>query len=254
MALWAIGDLHLCRGADKPMDVFGGNWQGYMQKLERNLSVISPEDTTVLLGDLSWALGIEQAKEDFAFIDRIPGRKIILKGNHDYWWNTASKMKKFFAEKGFDKLELLHNNCCFYGETALCGTRGWFFEEEKEGVDRKVFNREVMRLEASLKANGEALITGALTDTMVMPLLKSGVLRGGRLVVMDPSKVLLTADALDKLATRSVRLETAEAARTLCVTVNPVSAYGWKFDKDKFMAAMQEAVDAPVINVKEELA
>ncbi len=109
-------------------------------------------------------------------------------------------------------------------------------------------------LEAALKANGEALITGALTDTMVLPLLRSGVLRNGRLVVMDPSKVLLTTDALDKLETRDVRLETAEAARTLCVTVNPVSAYGWKFDKDKFTAAMQDAVDAPVINVKEELA
>lgn len=109
-------------------------------------------------------------------------------------------------------------------------------------------------LAQSLKDHGEALITGALTDTMVIPLLKSGVLRNGRLVVMDPSKVLLTTDALDKLETRNVRLETAEAARTLCVTVNPVSAYGWKFDKDKFMAAMSDAVDAPVINVKEELA
>ena len=113
---------------------------------------------------------------------------------------------------------------------------------------------EAGELAQSLKDHGEALITGALTDTMVMPLLRSGVLRNGRLVVMDPSKVLLTTDALDKLAGRSVRLETAEAARTLCVTVNPISAYGWKFDKDKFMAAMQNAVDAPVINVKEELA
>lgn len=108
-------------------------------------------------------------------------------------------------------------------------------------------------LEQALKDRGEALITGALTDTMVLPLLKSGVLRNGRLVVMDPSKVLLTTDALDKLETRNVRLETAEAARTLCVTINPISAYGWKFDKDKFMAAMSDAVDTPVINVKEEL-
>lgn len=104
------------------------------------------------------------------------------------------------------------------------------------------------------KQNGEALVTGALTDTMVIPLLKGGVLRNGRIVVLDPSKVLLTADALDKLAVRNVRLETAQAARTLCVTVNPVSAYGWRFDKEAFMAAMAAAVDAPVINVKEELA
>ena len=94
---------------------------------------------------------------------------------------------------------------------------------------------------------------GELTAEVV-PLLRSGVLRGGRLVVKDPSRVLLTPDTLDKLRTRQVRLETAEAARTLCVTINPVSAYGWKFDKDEFMARMKEAVDVPVINVKEELA
>ncbi len=109
-------------------------------------------------------------------------------------------------------------------------------------------------LEACLKAHGEALIPGALTDSMVLPLLRSGVLRNGRLVVKDPSKVLLKADTLDKLATRQVKLEAAEAAKTLCVTINPVSAYGWKFDKDEFMEKMREAVDAPVINVKEELA
>ena len=109
-------------------------------------------------------------------------------------------------------------------------------------------------LEKCLKEHGEALAPGALTDSMVVPLLRSGVLRGGRLVVKDPSRVLLTPDTLDKLRTRQVRLETAEAARTLCVTINPVSAYGWKFDKDEFMARMKEAVDVPVINVKEELA
>ena len=86
MSLYAIGDLHLCLGAYKPMDVFGGRWEGYMDKLREGLSVIAPGDTTVLLGDLSWALGIEQAEKDFAFIHEIPGRKIILKGNHDYWW------------------------------------------------------------------------------------------------------------------------------------------------------------------------
>ncbi len=106
----------------------------------------------------------------------------------------------------------------------------------------------------TLKKNGEAFIAGALTDTMVLPLLRSGVLRNGRLVVKDPSKVLLSTDTLDKLVTRNVALETEEAARTLCVTVNPVSAYGWKFDKDAFLRAMSEAVDVPVINVKEELA
>ena len=91
MALYAIGDLHLCLGAPKPMDVFGGAWVGYMDKLCTGLSVIKPEDTTVLLGDLSWALDLEGAKQDFDWINEIPGRKIILKGNHDYWWSTAAK-------------------------------------------------------------------------------------------------------------------------------------------------------------------
>ena len=104
-----------------------------------------------------------------------------------------------------------------------------------------------------LKEQGEALVTGALTDSMVLPLLRAGVLRKNRLVVADPSKVLLSPDTLDKMQLREVRLETAEAARTLCITVNPVSAYGWKFDKDEFRARLQEAVDVPVINVKEEL-
>lgn len=108
-------------------------------------------------------------------------------------------------------------------------------------------------LEQCLKEQGEALVTGALTDSMVLPLLRAGVLRKNRLVVADPSKVLLSPDTLDKMQLREVRLETAEAARTLCITVNPVSAYGWKFDKDEFLARLQEAVDVPVINVKEEL-
>lgn len=108
-------------------------------------------------------------------------------------------------------------------------------------------------LEQCLKEQGEALVTGALTDSMVLPLLRTGVLRKNRLVVADPSKVLLSPDTLDKMQLREVRLETAEAARTLCITVNPVSAYGWKFDKDEFRARLQEAVDVPVINVKEEL-
>lgn len=105
----------------------------------------------------------------------------------------------------------------------------------------------------SIKDRGEAYVTGALTDTMVVPLLKSGVLRGGQLVVADPSKVLLSPDTLDKLEVRGVKLLTETAARTLCVTVNPFSAYGWKYDKDAFMRAMTEAIDAPVVNVKEEL-
>ena len=156
MALYAIGDLHLSLGADKPMDIFGGAWVGYMDKLRQGLSVIGPEDTTVLLGDLSWALDLENARADFAFINEIPGRKIILKGNHDYWWSTASKFYKFCEANGFENMEILHNNHFEYEGLAICGTRGWFFEEERSGQhDEKVFKRELQRLETSLKSAGE---------------------------------------------------------------------------------------------------
>lgn len=156
MALYAIGDLHLSLGANKPMDVFGGNWVGYMDKLQDGLSVIGENDTTVLLGDLSWALGLDTAKEDFAWIDRIPGRKIILKGNHDYWWSTAAKFYKFCQKNGFSDQYILNNNHYEYEGYAICGTRGWFFEEDRSSDhDGKVFRRELMRLEASLKSAGD---------------------------------------------------------------------------------------------------
>ena len=156
MALYAIGDLHLCLGAPKPMDIFGGAWVGYMEKLKTGFSNIRPEDTTGLLGDLSWALDLSGAKEDFSWINEIPGKKIILKGNHDYWWSTAAKFGKFCTDNGFQDLYLLNNNCYFYENWAICGTRGWFFEEQRSGQhDEKVFRRELIRLEASLKAAGE---------------------------------------------------------------------------------------------------
>lgn len=156
MALYAIGDLHLSLGAEKPMDVFGGKWIGYMDKLREGMSVIGPEDTTVLLGDLSWALDLQGAKKDFAWINEIPGRKIILKGNHDYWWSTAAKFYKFCQENGFQDQWILNNNHYEYDGWAICGTRGWFFEEDRGGThDEKVFRRELIRLETSLKSAGD---------------------------------------------------------------------------------------------------
>lgn len=156
MALYAIGDLHLCLGAPKPMDIFGGAWTGYMDKLREGMSVITQEDTLVLLGDLSWALDLENARADFAWIANIPGRKIILKGNHDYWWCTSKKFSEFSEKNGFEQLNLLNNNHFEYDGWAICGTRGWFFEEERGTQhDEKVFKRELMRLEASLKSAGD---------------------------------------------------------------------------------------------------
>ena len=156
MALYAIGDTHLSLGSDKPMDVFGGGWEGYVDKLREGFAPVGDGDTVVLCGDLSWGMSLEEARRDFEFLDReLPGEKWLLKGNHDYWWTTAAKMNTFFQANGFTRLHVLHNNCAFYDGTALCGTRGWFFEENAAPQSEKVFKRELIRLEASLKAAGE---------------------------------------------------------------------------------------------------
>lgn len=153
MALFAIGDTHLSLGGAKPMDVFGGAWENYVAKLTEGFERVRPEDTVVLCGDLSWGMSLEEALPDFAYLDALPGVKYIVKGNHDYWWNTASKMTAFWEANGLSTLRLLHNNCAFYGDVALCGTRGWFFEPSaaEEETD-KVYRRELIRLETSLKA------------------------------------------------------------------------------------------------------
>ena len=154
MALYVIGDLHLSFSTNKQMDVFGGAWTGYVEKIKKGLSVLRDEDTLVVCGDISWGMSLESALEDFLFLDSFPGKKILLKGNHDYWWSTCSKMNAFFQEHGINSMSFLHNNCFSYGDKALCGTRGWFYEEDAPdgSHNAKVFNRELLRLEASLMA------------------------------------------------------------------------------------------------------
>lgn len=156
MSLYAIGDLHLSLGGSKSMEVFGGRWEDYVRKLSEGFSGLHDDDLTVLCGDISWGMSMEESLEDFLFIDRLPGKKIILKGNHDYWWSTASKAKRFFADNGITTIDILHNNSFAYEDVAICGTRGWFYEELKgDAHDRKIMQRENMRLEASLKSAGE---------------------------------------------------------------------------------------------------
>lgn len=156
MALYAIGDLHLSLRSNKPMEIFGDGWRDYVARIREGFSVLTEDDVTVLCGDLSWGMSLEESLEDFRFIDALPGKKYLLKGNHDYWWNTAAKMERFFAENGLTTMEILHNNCRFYGDTALCGTRGWFYELDNQGThNEKVLLREIGRLETSLKAAGD---------------------------------------------------------------------------------------------------
>lgn len=157
MALYTIGDLHLSLGSDKPMDIFGDRWQNYVEKIQRGFSAVTENDTTVLCGDLSWGMSLEESLNDLTFIHNLPGRKILMKGNHDYWWNTAAKMQRFFDEHGLRSLEILHNNCLYYNDISLCGTRGWFYELDNQGThNEKMLAREVGRLEISLKMAGES--------------------------------------------------------------------------------------------------
>ena len=152
MALFAIGDLHLSLGDQfKPMDIFNG-WDGYVEKLEQNWrSTVTSEDTVVLAGDTSWAMKLPNVFNDFEFINSLPGKKIILKGNHDYWWSTMAKMERFVEENHFDTISFLFNNCYSYGKYGICGTRGWV--SIGDGTeDEKVQFREVQRLEVSIKA------------------------------------------------------------------------------------------------------
>ena len=151
MALYAIGDLHLGLGVDKPMDIFGPGWADHVERLRRGFSALEEGDLTVLCGDSSWGMDLQQSLPDFQLIDALPGRKLLVKGNHDYWWTTASKMTRFFQDNGITTIGILHNNCHFYGGYALCGTRGWFFEEEAQPHTAKMLNREVLRLEASMR-------------------------------------------------------------------------------------------------------
>ncbi len=153
MALYAISDLHLPIGVDKPMDIFGSKWENYVGKLEKNWkSIVTDNDTVVIPGDISWAMYLEESIPDFSFINNLPGKKIISKGNHDYWWTTKSKLDKFLIENNFDTIEFMHNNAFMYKNIAICGTRGWSYlgKGQASDDDIKIYERELGRLELSI--------------------------------------------------------------------------------------------------------
>lgn len=150
MALYAIGDLHLSLNSDKPMDIFGEKWHGYVDKIKAGFAPLGDDDVTVLCGDLSWGMSLEESLADFQFIHALPGKKILMKGNHDYWWTTRAKMESFLEENGLDSLSILHNNAVSVEGLSLCGSRGWMFEQGQEH-DKKIINREAGRIRASLQ-------------------------------------------------------------------------------------------------------
>ena len=153
MSIYAISDLHLAKSVDKSMDVFGARWSNYMGRLESEWrQTVSADDYVLVPGDISWATYLEQVYEDFRLIDSLPGRKIISKGNHDYWWTTLSKLEHFISEKGFSTISFMHNNSFRLENSVVCGTRGWKTpgDDEFSTEDRKIYARELQRLEYSL--------------------------------------------------------------------------------------------------------
>ena len=149
MSLFAIADTHLSFGTNKPMDSFPG-WNDYVERIEKNWNkIVTADDTVVIAGDISWAMNFDELRADFEFLNNLNGTKIIIKGNHDYWWNTLKKMNEFIDENHFDTIKILFNNSYTVDGISVCGSRGWMFEGEDEH-DEKVLNREVGRLKLSL--------------------------------------------------------------------------------------------------------
>ena len=160
MSLYVISDLHLSTNlsTNKSMEKFGARWKNYTEKLNKNWrAVINDDDTVIIPGDISWAMTLDEAKDDFLFLDSLPGKKIIGKGNHDFWWTTSSKISAFFKQNNISSISLLHNNAHLIENCIICGSRGWFYDEKQQktvgDVDyEKIVSREASRLELSLNA------------------------------------------------------------------------------------------------------
>ena len=156
MSLFVMADLHLSSDGAKSMEVFGARWKDYMNKIQRNWSaVINDCDTVIVPGDISWGLKLEDAVEDLRFLDALPGQKLIGKGNHDFWWSTATKMQAMMEQHGIGSIRMLYNNAYRMDNCIVCGTRGWFVEENQQHTVGtadyfKIVNREIIRLRLSL--------------------------------------------------------------------------------------------------------
>ncbi len=157
MSLYVMADLHLSSDRSKSMDIFGPRWHGYMEKIEKNWrAVVTDEDTVIIPGDISWSLKLEDSLADFRFLDSLPGKKLIGKGNHDFWWSTQSKLRAFWEEHGITSVDILYNNAHLFDDCIVAGTRGWFVEEGQQKTVgdveyAKIVNREVIRLRMSLE-------------------------------------------------------------------------------------------------------
>ncbi len=150
MSIYVIGDLHLSFSADKPMDIFGMNWENHAEKIKENwISKVKENDTVILPGDFSWATYLEETYKDFEFLNSLPGKKILSKGNHDYWWTTVTSMKKFLKENNFENIDFLYNNAFLIENKIITGTRGWL-NAWKSQENYKILKRENERLKISI--------------------------------------------------------------------------------------------------------
>ena len=150
MSIYLIADLHLSFNNNKPMNIFGENWNNHEEKIKKNwLEKVKSEDTVILPGDFSWATYLEDTKLDFKYLNELPGKKILLKGNHDYWWTTLKSMRNFLKENEFENIDFLYNNSYLVEDKILVGTRGWSLQETEEC--KKMINRENERLKLSLE-------------------------------------------------------------------------------------------------------
>ncbi len=178
MSIYALSDLHLYKSIkEKPMDIFGSEWDNHMEKLEQGCKILKEDDVLLIPGDISWAMYLKESFEDLSFIEKIPGRKIISKGNHDYWWESQKKLKEYIEECGFKSISFLHNNFFEYNNIALCGNKGYFYNgagfsenpSEQAKHDRLLYERELARMELSLQMAEKAGFSRKVFQTHYPP-------------------------------------------------------------------------------------
>lgn len=151
MSIYAIGDLHLSLNKEKPMDIFGGNWKNHEQKIKENWkNTVQDNDLVILPGDFSWEMHLKDMYNDFAYLNDLPGKKLLLKGNHDYWWTTLAKMREFLQENKFVNIDFLYNNSYLFEDKIIAGTRGWALNDTENS--NKMNHREEERLKLSLQS------------------------------------------------------------------------------------------------------
>ena len=150
MAIYAISDLHLSFGNNKPMDIFGVNWENHTEKIKTDwLKKVKNDDLVLLPGDFSWAMYLQDTYQDFEYLHNLPGKKLLLKGNHDYWWTTLKKMREYLKENEFENIDFIYNNSYLFEDKIIVGTRGW--QDDDNTQDKKILKRENIRLELSIK-------------------------------------------------------------------------------------------------------